>query len=138
MDSVKSPSTWNPDILATSSYHDYTAWHLKELVRLRFLKDDWPEDLREFFGNSTGKQMYDYVEAHSQNPESDSLLNIGDWTGMDLIYDFYRLRSADKLAIPDIGKERLAAYEDFFQEVKYVITSYSIHYTKLYEANVSL
>jgi len=121
LDSVKSPSTWNPDILATSSYHDYTAWHLKELVRLRFLKDDWPEDLREFFGNSTGKQMYDYVEAHSQNPESDSLLNIGDWTGMDLIYDFYRLRSADKLAIPDIGKERLAAYEDFFQEVKYAI-----------------
>jgi hypothetical protein len=114
LDSLKSPSIWNRNILTTSSYHDYTAWHLKELVRLRFLPNDWPKDLREFILNSTGKEMLEYVFKNSETLQTDSIVEIGDWTGFDLIYDFYRLRSADKLALPDIGEERVEQYQQFF------------------------
>ena len=34
------------------------------------------------------------------------------WTGMDLLQDLYRLRSADALAFPDIGEARWAQYQE--------------------------
>lgn len=30
-----------------------------------------------------------------------------DWTGFDMLYDLYRLRSADALAFDDMGEERI-------------------------------
>ncbi len=122
LDSLKSPSIWNREILSTANYHDYTAWHLKELVRLRFLKADWPTDLRKFIVGSTGREMLDYLVQNSRGAETETEtetdFNAGDWTGQDLIYDLYRLRSADKLAFPDIGKERLGQYQRFFALVE--------------------
>ncbi len=52
-----SSGIWNSDVLLAESYRDLTQWHLKELVRLRFLPADWPEDLKEFLLNSTGKDL---------------------------------------------------------------------------------
>jgi len=124
LDSLKSPSIWNREILSTANYHDYTAWHLKELVRLRFLKADWPTDLRKFIVGSTGREMLDYLVQNSRGTETETEtetetdFNAGDWTGQDLIYDLYRLKSADKLAFPDIGKERLGQYQRFFALVE--------------------
>lgn len=121
LDSLKSPSIWNYAILKTATYHDYTAFHLKELVRLRFLNDDWPEDLRDFLIGSTGQEMCKYILQNSTEAEANAGLKVGDWTGQDLIYDFYRLRSADKLAIPDIGAERMENYQRFFKLVKQAV-----------------
>jgi len=118
LDSLESPAIWNLDILKATNYIDYTAFHLKELVRLRFLNDDWPSDLRAFIVGSTGQQMIDFVSKNSQSVELDSVFDIGDWCGMDLIDDFYRLRSADKLAFPDIGNEQLEQYQRFFSLVE--------------------
>ncbi len=39
------------------------------------------------------------------------LHSFDEWNGFDLIFDFYRLRNADKLAISDIGTERLKQYQ---------------------------
>ena len=53
-DFLKSQHTadiWNTDILETKNYHDFTDFHLKELVRLRFLKDDWPSAFKYFILN---------------------------------------------------------------------------------------
>jgi hypothetical protein len=36
---------WNEDILKSPDFLAYTQFHLRELIRLRFLKSDWPEDL---------------------------------------------------------------------------------------------
>ena len=38
------------------------------------------------------------------------------WNGFDLIFDFYRLNSADRLAIKDIGEQRIKQYELIFNE----------------------
>lgn len=34
----------------------------------------------------------------------------GEWSGFDLLFDIYRLRSADELALKDIGTDRLSQY----------------------------
>lgn len=107
-----STGIWNSDVLLAKSYRDLTQWHLKELVRLRFLPTDWPEDLKEFLMNSTGKDLL----LHAQWPKQ-AILDSADfenWTGFDLVYDFYRLRSADRLALQDIGPERIAQYRLIF------------------------
>ena len=48
---------WNRDILDAKNYYELTDWHIKELTRLRFLPQDWPEDLRNMIFNMDGAQM---------------------------------------------------------------------------------
>lgn len=121
LNSLQSPSRWNHEILKTTNYHDYTAFHLKELVRLRFLENDWLTDLRDFLSSSSGQELTAYVLQNSQHTTTVTETAPANWNGQDLIFDFYRLRSADKLAIPDIGEERIAAYQQFFQLVEQAI-----------------
>ncbi|MUP36772.1 metallophosphoesterase family protein [Labilibaculum euxinus] len=97
---------WNKDILSATTYHEFTNWHLKELVRLRFLKKDWPAEFRDFLLNATGKELLNYTNSTAV----DSSL-FENWTGFGMIFDFYRLRSADKLAIKDIGLDRIKQYQ---------------------------
>ena len=98
---------WNKDVLSSASYHEYTNWHLKELTRLRFLKKDWPIEFRDLLLNSTGK---DLLQFYAIDVSPDSAKVFESWTGFDLIFDLYRLRSADKLAFKDIGLERIKQY----------------------------
>ena len=129
---------WNKNILKTKSYHDFTDFHLKELVRLRFLPDDWPSDFKDFILNVSGEDLlilanmdsnafFDdlltnkkrypkewklaEVKAKKQLATNKMKLNHFKWTGLDLITDFYRIRSADQLDLADIGKERIKQYE---------------------------
>ncbi|MGF1735188.1 metallophosphoesterase [Photobacterium satsumensis] len=48
---------WNRDILDAENYYDFTDWHIKELTRLRFLPNEWPEDIKNMLFNMDGKQM---------------------------------------------------------------------------------
>jgi hypothetical protein len=138
---------WNPAILETKNYHDFTDFHLKELVRLRFLPDDWPELFKNFMLNISGEELlilanfeskedYDTIINHKNDFEKEwkkaekkvkqqlkkNRFNQSDfnWSGLELITDFYRIRSADELAIADIGKERINQYQ-------FIITSYLDH-----------
>ena len=130
---VGAKGIWNADILSARDYREYTNWHLKELVRLRFLPGDWPKDFKEFLLDRNGKDLYilshlDTTIAFNEIDDeswqtairkaeanfektSYSLDSFGNWTGFDLIYDFYRLQSADKLAINDIGTGRTKQYQ---------------------------
>ncbi|MFA9370846.1 MAG: metallophosphoesterase [Labilibaculum antarcticum] len=103
---VGAKDIWNKNILSATTYHEFTNWHLKELVRLRFLKKDWPVKFRDFLLNATGKKLLNYTNSIV----ADSSL-FEKWTGFDMIFDFYRLRSADKLAIKDIGLDRIKQYQ---------------------------
>ena len=48
---------WNRDILDAENYYELTDWHIKELTRLRFLPEEWPEDIKNMLFNMDGKQM---------------------------------------------------------------------------------
>lgn len=136
---------WNADILASKDYKTFTEWHLKELVRLRLMQE-WPQKLRKLLLSLNGEQLYILLHAEIEFSESnfdDNLkskeqatewkkareiaenrleengLRLQDfraWNGNDLIYDFYRIRSAATLAFSDIGKERIKQYTTLVKE----------------------
>ncbi|WP_035644314.1 metallophosphoesterase [Flavobacterium sp. ASV13] len=113
---IKSPNIWNKDILKTKDYEDFTQWHLKELVRLRFLPEDFPTAFLASFANLSGKDLLE-INKNSSEIEKEvsasnlALQNFESWKGLDLIFDFYRLKNADELAAPEIGLNRLRQYE---------------------------
>ncbi|MGQ8336994.1 metallophosphoesterase [Sunxiuqinia sp. A32] len=102
---------WDQQILQAKSYKEFTLWHLKELVRLRFLPNDWAEDFKDYILYSTGKELL--MQTNSSILDSVDIRNseFENWTGFDLIYDFYRLRNADQLAFSDIGEDRIKEYK---------------------------
>jgi len=136
LESQKSKDIWNIDILKTKNYHDFTDFHLKELVRLRFLSDDWPSNFKDFFLNVSGtdllvlaninaNQDFDFLLKNKESKEwtesriktekilAKQNLKLEDfnWTGYDFLVDFYRFRSADELALNDIGEARTNQYK---------------------------
>ncbi|TRW24000.1 metallophosphoesterase [Flavobacterium zepuense] len=128
---------WDNAILKTKSYHEFTDYHLKELVRLRFIPDDWPTGFKEFLtrvsgydliliANSEGIALENFMnhkndnvlwknaEAKAKSFTKYNKITLNDykkWTGLDLITDFYRIRSADQLVVADVGSERIKQYQ---------------------------
>ncbi|MEA1784773.1 metallophosphoesterase [Arenibacter sp. GZD96] len=109
---------WDKAILNTTAYDAFVQFHLKELVRLRFIPEDWPTEFADYLMAYTGTQLLEETFENLKKSElKKELKNRGmrlqsfqKWTGFDMIYDYYRLRGADELAIPVIGNERVAQY----------------------------
>jgi 3',5'-cyclic AMP phosphodiesterase CpdA len=130
---------WNSEILSSKDYKTFTQWHLKELVRLRLI-EEWPEKLKELLKRLNGAELYTLLHSkikfsvedlhavlqdgvrnniwrkarkYSEKKLQRKGLRLRDfetWNGTELIYDFYRIRSADELAFADIGSERMSQY----------------------------
>ncbi|WP_051234520.1 metallophosphoesterase [Marinimicrobium agarilyticum] len=132
-------TAWSKGVLDSTSYREFTEWHLRELTRQRFLPKEWPESLKQRLLALTGDQLL----AFSQWPENESLESLqrhassdtenwrqaqerartlaqgadlqfesfAGWTGFELAVDFYRLRNAGSLALNDIDRARLLQYE---------------------------
>lgn len=112
----KNEHIWNKEILKAKDYAAFTNWHLKELVRLRFLPEDFPADFLKSIVNLSGKDLLKMNKKTSEIDQDLKLnsLDVSDfesWTGFDMIFDFYRLKSADELAFSEIGNKRLRQYE---------------------------
>lgn len=103
---------WNKDILKTKSYHDFMLFHLKELVRLRMIPDDWPKDFIEKTKNLNGEDLLLLIHNKDQLKKkrirSEDFKN---WSFDDLLLDLYKFQSADELAGKDIPEERLKQYQ---------------------------
>ncbi|MFB3387535.1 metallophosphoesterase [Flavobacterium sp. LAR06] len=138
LQSQQTKDIWNIDILKTKNYHDFTDFHLKELVRLRFLSDDWPSNFKDFFLKLSAPDLLVLASVQSDKDFDEVLQNKErfqkeweeakvksaqylkenklkkedfNWTGYDLLVDFYRFRSADELALADVGTERAKQYK---------------------------
>lgn len=116
LQNIKSPAIWNKDILKAKDYEDFTQWHLKELVRLRFLPEDFPVD---FLASILKLSGWDLLQINKNTAAIEKQLLVNNltvqdfesWTGFDMIFDFYRLKNADELAIPEIGAKKLKQYQ---------------------------
>ncbi|MBP1225705.1 metallophosphoesterase family protein [Flavobacterium sp. 1355] len=123
LQSSKSEHIWNKEILKAKDYAAFTNWHLKELVRLRFLPEDFPAEFLKTIISLSGK---DLLEMNKNASETDKELKLNSltisnfelWTGFDMIFDFYRLKSADELAYSEIGNKRLKQYELVCRQLK--------------------
>ena len=122
-------SIWDEDILTSESYLQFTITHLQELVRLRFLPDDWPISLQEELLNQSGWHLLmragtmniNETDVTSPKLMEENVLktlkrnqlttaDFKSWNGQDLILDFYRFRNGDQLALKHISANRLKAY----------------------------
>ena len=138
LEGIGDENIWDKDILNSKNYHEFITWHLRELVRLRFLNSEWSSGFANFLLNISGKELLvlsksdgtDSFEGNLKKIRADinrtSVLwtkvqasidqnnlifdRFDDWSGYDLVFDLYRLRSADELAFKDIGQERLNQY----------------------------
>jgi 3',5'-cyclic AMP phosphodiesterase CpdA len=113
---IKNSDIWNKEILNTKDYEGFIKWHLKELVRLRFLPEDFPAEFSASLLKLSGVDLA-YINKNNTEVEAAMKANslksrdFESWTGFDMIFDFYRLKNADELAIPEIGANRLKQYK---------------------------
>ena len=136
---------WDEKSSQASSYLDYTQRHLESLVSLRFLPDDWPGGLSNLLINLNGWELLMLSDAKKNISENElqSFLNgnreakpfgvnqnallkqltreglnkqdFTSWSGQDLIYDFYKVKNGDELALDQIKPARLKAYKLLFK-----------------------
>jgi len=107
---------WNKDILQSKSYHDFMLFHLKELVRLRMIPDDWPIDFVEKAGKLNGEDLLLLIQNKNQLKQAGvNFKAFKNWNFEDLLLDLYKFQSADELAKKDIPKERLQQYQTLEQ-----------------------
>ncbi|MCW1964358.1 metallophosphoesterase family protein [Chryseobacterium viscerum] len=103
---------WNKEILKTKSYHDFMLFHLKELVRLRMIPDDWPKEFIQKGSRLNGEDLLLLIQNKDQLKEkrirSETFKK---WSFDDLLLDLYKFQAADELAKRDIPKERLEQYQ---------------------------
>ena len=103
-------------------------FHLKELVRLRMIPNDWPQDFMVKAGKLTGEDLL-LLSLNLNDAEAQKYLKkeglktrkFRQWTFDDLLLDLYKFQSADELAKTDIPKLRLQQYqrlEDYFESNK--------------------
>jgi len=117
---IKDPKIWDKGILESNNYHEFTNWHLKELVRSRFLEKDWPAAFKSFMLKATATELLAFAKVSPSKIEKYKNEN---WTGFDMIFDFHRIYSADELALKDIGEARMYQY-------KMIMNSYTDYYKK--------
>ena len=128
LESMGYEDIWDKDILSSKNYHEFITWHLKELVRLRFLAAEWPSNFADFLLSISGEDLLVLSQLGSNLSYTEVLksskkyalikvkkdgvdpMQFSKWTGFDLLFDLYRLRSADELALKDIGRVRLSQY----------------------------
>ena len=113
---------WDKEILNAKSYYEYTTQHLKGLVQHRFLEKDWPQELKNYLLQTSGYEMLLPYVKEIDKCTPDEIAELKNWTGEDLIFDFYRLRSADQLAFDNIGLKRLNSYQ---KVLKLIISEHS-------------
>ncbi|UTX47214.1 metallophosphoesterase [Chryseobacterium sp. MA9] len=111
---------WKKDILKSKSYHDFMLFHLKELVRLRMIPDDWPKDFIQKGSKLNGEDLLLLIQNNGQLKEKGiKSETFKKWSFDDLLLDLYKFQAADELAKRDIPTERLEQYkilEKLYQE----------------------
>jgi hypothetical protein len=117
---------WNKEILKAPDFLSYTQFHLRELIRLRFLKSDWPEDLGALVNalDTASLQQWAVLPAEKKEAHLNQLLldqktqpaeeiKVG-----SLMEDFYLVKNGGDLGKSLIPQERLDVYSQVFEVTK--------------------
>lgn len=102
------PLVWNEAMLTSRNYREFCEWHLRELVRLRFVPNDLKEVARKQLLPMTAHRLF----AHYGIKPFGQM----NWSGLDMLVDFYKLRLGGQLALQDISSQRLKQYRSLIQK----------------------
>lgn len=104
---------WNADVLKSGNYYDYTKFHLEELVRLRFIPSDWPEELATLISCLSVREIKLWQESKSPELFLEEILSKNNENGK-LLSDFYLIKNGG-----DLGKELVADSRlDFYKSMQ--------------------
>ncbi|WP_241141740.1 metallophosphoesterase [Cognataquiflexum rubidum] len=122
-------TNWNLKVLDAVDYVEFTQLHLQELIRLRFLKSDWPTDLGILVNGITHPQLQEWIDspADLKGELLNAILESIESTHHkgDLMEDFYLIKNGGDLGSYKIPMARMAVYQ-------------SLHKRNLKTGNVSL
>ncbi|MFN3997348.1 metallophosphoesterase family protein [Algoriphagus sp.] len=105
---------WNLNVLEAKDYEEFTQFHLQELIRLRFLKSDWPSELGILVNGISQSQIEKWIDSPLE--EREDLLNTflksiknTDQKG-ELMEDFYFIKNGGDLGSSKIPVARMDLY----------------------------
>ena len=109
-----SSAHWNLGILDAVDYLDFTQQHLQELIRMRFLKSDWPADLGVLVNGISQSQLQEWLASSSSERQKllDSYFQFIQKSNQkgSLMEDFYLIKNGGDLGSGQIPSERLEVY----------------------------
>ncbi|WP_245949405.1 metallophosphoesterase family protein [Echinicola strongylocentroti] len=135
------PAIWKEDILSAPTYLDYTSHHLSELVRLRFIPSDWPEQHTAQLLALNGLELAYWASLENSDLRNDFLTDrslpskalkqlsknlkqqrirkswLVNMSGQELITTFYFVKNGDQLAQDDMDRDRWKAAEHLMQTI---------------------
>ncbi|MCM0059248.1 MAG: metallophosphoesterase [Algoriphagus sp.] len=119
---------WNAEILKAPNFLAYTQFHLRELIRLRFINSDWPKDLGLLVNALNAKSLQEWAALPAEKKEAylDQLLLDQQNRPVDairvgsLMEDFYLVKNGGDLGKSLIPQERLNVYSQVFTVKKEV------------------
>lgn len=68
LDNIGYDNIWDRTILKSATYAEFTDWHIRELSRLRFMPQEWPEPLREVLRTMTGRELLIFSQLNESIP----------------------------------------------------------------------
>lgn len=112
---------WHTEVLDAKNYGEFCDWQFRDLVRNRFAVRDLPDILRKEMLPKTGKQLLDAIDSRSKKGKAyaRATRSMHQWTGMDLLTDFYRLHYSGKLSLHLISEQRLNDYKILFDTIEH-------------------
>lgn len=104
---------WSTEVLGAKDYYEFCDWQFRDLIRTRFAVRDLPKILHDEMLPLSGKELMKKVAPKSKVNKIKT-----QWTGLDLLVDFYRLHYSGRLALNMISAERLKDYDVLFKEIE--------------------
>lgn len=105
---------WNLKILDALDYVEFTQLHLQELIRLRFLKSDWPNELGILVNGISQEQLEKWIESPQESKDEllIALLNsiIKTQQKGQLMEDFYFIKNGGDFGSSKIPADRMELY----------------------------
>lgn len=111
---------WYTEVLDAKTYGEFCDWQFRDLVRNRFAVKDLPEILRNEMLPKTGMQLLEDIGSRTKEGKAyaKGSKSMKEWTGMDLLTDFYRLHYSGKLAMSLIPEQRIKDYMMLFDTIE--------------------
>lgn len=105
---------WNLNVLDAVDYAEFTQLHLQELIRLRFIKSDWPSELGILVNGITQTQLENWLESpqESKGELLNSILKSIKSSNQkgELMEDFYFIKNGGDLGTSKIPITRMELY----------------------------
>jgi hypothetical protein len=111
---------WNLEVLKAQDYLDFNQLHLEELIRLRFLKADWPADLGILVHGISTSQLETWLDSPLSDRSEllDSILSSIKESSQkgEMMEDFYLIKNGGDLGISQIPTMRMYSYQTLLRK----------------------